>query len=126
MEIAELLLAVGIALDREPIVACPEYSCSPTECAPIALILRAVGNALRGCPATPTPTEPAPSPTMIRTHTVTRTPDPDPIAAALDRVVNAECTWNSPGPFLRGVYATEHGYKIYCDAFHLREVPCVS
>ncbi|MBX3027168.1 hypothetical protein KF840_19890 [bacterium] len=116
VEIAELLLAVNIALEREPVAACPEYACSLPECVPVVLILRSVGNALRGCPATPTLTEPAPSPSFTRTPTVTRTPDPDPVVAALDRVVDAKCTWDSPGPFLRGAYARENGYRIYCDA----------
>ena len=114
--IAELLLAVNIALEHQPVAACPEYACSPPECVPVVLILRSVVNALRGCPATPTPTEPPPSPSFTRTPTLTRTPDPDPIVAALDRVVDAKCTWDSPGPFLRGAYATENGYRIYCDA----------
>jgi hypothetical protein len=40
----------------------------------------------------------------------------EPVVAGLERVVEQQCTWTSPGPFLREVSVTDQGYAIECDS----------
>lgn len=102
----ELVRGVTIGLGIATAETCPQYSCSNPECVVIDLLVSGVASALRGCHTTPTPTGTLP-PVM---------PTPESVVAGLERVIQLQCNWNSPGPFYRSVYVTELGYLIDCDS----------
>jgi hypothetical protein len=56
VEINELILGVNIDLGSQPLSACPSFACHGGSSVTIDCLVRAVHNALEGCPATPTPT----------------------------------------------------------------------
>jgi hypothetical protein len=125
VRIDELLRGVAIGLGAVAVETCALYACPAPGCVIIQVLISSVEHALRGCPPPPaTATH-----TAIATHsaTPTRTPHPDALIAALGRVIDAECTWDSPGPFLRGAYALDGdacdgvcigGYAVTCAAAH--------
>jgi hypothetical protein len=114
--VAEIILAVGIAIAARQPEACPGQVCSEGDCVPIALIVRAVGNALRGCQVTPSasatvtpmvPTAPPPP---------TPTTNPDSLAGALESVLASDCHPTSGVPAFANVRVVENGYIVKCQA----------
>jgi len=49
--INELILGVNIALELQPISACPAFDCQGTGTVPISCLIQGVSNSLNGCPA---------------------------------------------------------------------------
>jgi hypothetical protein len=74
VSINELIILVNIALGSQSVSACA--SLSPGFVVTISDLVRAVNNALSGCPATPTPTATLAVPTGTATATVTATVTP--------------------------------------------------
>ncbi|MEO8602973.1 MAG: hypothetical protein ABI629_10380 [bacterium] len=72
VSINELITLVNIALDSQPLSACP--SLPPGTVVSIADLISAVNNALNGCPSTPTPTATLAVPTGTASATATKTP----------------------------------------------------
>jgi len=80
VRIEELVLGVRIALG-EPLALCPAFDATPDGVVRIDELVRAAGNALDGCPATPTvPPSPSatPSASASATPTVSATPSATP------------------------------------------------
>src|SRR5262245_61088827 len=50
--INELIIGVNIALDAQPVSACPEFACTDGTSVPINCLVTGVNNALEGCPTT--------------------------------------------------------------------------
>ena len=61
--INELIIGVNIALDSQPVSACPSFDVSDDGMVTINELILGVNNALNGCPATATPTEEGDTPT---------------------------------------------------------------
>lgn len=87
--IDELILGVRISLGDAPLAQCPAFDVTPDGELRIDELIRGVGSAATGCPATPTPTPsltatpsatPTDTPTAVSTDTSTATPTVPPVA----------------------------------------------
>jgi hypothetical protein len=79
VSIGDLIVAINISLGRAALTACESIDANRNGVVAINELVAAVGNGLRGCPATPTPSATAPptlTPLPSATPTVTLSPSP--------------------------------------------------
>jgi hypothetical protein len=97
--IADLIIAIGIALGSRPVTDCTAIDRSGDGRIGIDELIAAIGNALNGCPPTPTPTATATN-TATRTRTATATPRATDTETPTATVTAPPTITVTPGPAL--------------------------
>jgi hypothetical protein len=107
--VAELVLSVSLVLGKARSASCSPFG---EEQAGVAELMRAVQNALAGCPPAATATVTV-TPTATQVPTVTPTVIADPVLRVLTQIIEEECVFTGP-IYSREVTGADGDYSFEC------------